>query len=698
MSLSVALIDKTEAVETVLAHCLHYFPARIQRFDSLEAFQAQLSKQKPDILFIDWDFSSEDLPKALDFISHVQPLPVVLMQKEAHFAQAQKNPQIANLHRIKKPLYPAEVRKLFLNLSPAAKEASIYNFLRFPSKNPEAMASKDDGQSLRSATQKSYPANRAKDGASLRGAGAGGNIGSIGAVAGSTGNAGKSGSKIGGVVDGGGIASATSGVAGSENGRAGAEGKIAGAGKGGAGGGPGGGGSKPPAPNQLDSDKKPSTAVEGSQTMIAISDLKKSDEKLKVSSFSIEPGGASAKAHQATDGEMIKSALAAKTSSIEGGQHSGIATEDSMASAVAGSASGGSKPPAQTSLEKTKVHEISGLLSQAAKGLTESADTAKGPIEQARQNTKIFQKPSFKKGRDSASIALPQSETQSETASALAPASLDSLPKKAPQKPKEEETTVKLKATAEKPAERADQARESENAKSQAPEPLPPQPFSKETLNIDESAKNDFAPIAIKPSSASANESEAEKPAERADQARESESAKSQAPSPLPPKPFSKETLNIDESTKHDFAAIAMKSPSPAGDKPEELKPKAFVMSEKDILKTLEKYKDSLEFQNLMEKVLNEQAEKALAGFLQNLEKASFLNRPLKAFQQSQSFREILKKEVSQYIKAELPSVIKEVTQGEITKVIKAVEESETMIKPQEATEEEATKIIIKKD
>ena len=133
-------------------------------------------------------------------------------------------------------------------------------------------------------------------------------------------------------------------------------------------------------------------------------------------------------------------------------------------------------------------------------------------------------------------------------------------------------------------------------------------------------------------------------------------------------KKMNKERLNIDEDTKNDLAPMAIKSP--ASEQADSHFDKKIELSEKDIIRVLNKYKDSLEFQELMENVLSEYAEQAVKHILQEDKTANILPPILKEFKESQQFKKLVERQIIGYVKQELPSLIKEIVEKEIKKII----------------------------
>ena len=142
MSFQVALIDKSEIVQKMLSHCLHYFSAEVSRFDSLEACQSYFKDKKLEIVFVDWEIKKRDLAVIHSAMETFQPVPVVLLYRNGHvpldFISSDKIP-----YKIQKPLEPKAVRDIFMKLVPDIKESAIHSFLRFP---------KSKGQTMKSST------------------------------------------------------------------------------------------------------------------------------------------------------------------------------------------------------------------------------------------------------------------------------------------------------------------------------------------------------------------------------------------------------------------------------------------------------------------------------------------------------------------------------------------------------------------
>ena len=129
-----------------------------------------------------------------------------------------------------------------------------------------------------------------------------------------------------------------------------------------------------------------------------------------------------------------------------------------------------------------------------------------------------------------------------------------------------------------------------------------------------------------------------------------------------------KENLNIDEDTQNDLAPMAIKSSAPEqrGSETSQI----FELSDKDILRVLNKYKDTFEFQKLMEKALSGYAKETVANILQGNKMTDLLQQPLTEFKESKKFQELVERQIIQYVKKQLPLLIKEIVEREIKKII----------------------------
>ena len=132
---------------------------------------------------------------------------------------------------------------------------------------------------------------------------------------------------------------------------------------------------------------------------------------------------------------------------------------------------------------------------------------------------------------------------------------------------------------------------------------------------------------------------------------------------------INKEDINIDENTQNDLAPLAIKPPT-SSTQGELSENQSFELSEKDILRVLNKYKDTLEFQELIEKVLSEYAKKTVTHILQNGKVTDLLQQPLNDFKESKKFRELVEQQIIKYVDRQLPLLIKDIVEQEIKKIL----------------------------
>ena len=130
-------------------------------------------------------------------------------------------------------------------------------------------------------------------------------------------------------------------------------------------------------------------------------------------------------------------------------------------------------------------------------------------------------------------------------------------------------------------------------------------------------------------------------------------------------KTFDKDDINIDEDTQNDLAPMAIKSSVSPTKKPEESS-----LTKQDLFHVFNKYKDSLEFQKLMEKVLSEHVQATVAEVLRKDSVKDILQKPLEDFKESDHFKQLVEKEISQYLQKQLPLVIKKIVENEIRKIV----------------------------
>ena len=137
MSTYAALIDRSEIVQKMLSHCLHYLPVEVLRFDSLEASQSHFSDKKSDIVFIDWEIKKGDEAAIYSAIEEMKPVPVVLLYRAGLNIPVDSISSSQIPYKIKKPLDPKIVRDILVKLVPQIREFKIHSFLRFPKSKEE---------------------------------------------------------------------------------------------------------------------------------------------------------------------------------------------------------------------------------------------------------------------------------------------------------------------------------------------------------------------------------------------------------------------------------------------------------------------------------------------------------------------------------------------------------------------------------
>ena len=133
-------------------------------------------------------------------------------------------------------------------------------------------------------------------------------------------------------------------------------------------------------------------------------------------------------------------------------------------------------------------------------------------------------------------------------------------------------------------------------------------------------------------------------------------------------KKMDKDNINIDENTQNDLAPMAIKSSVSQRDDSEP--PSNIELSEKDILRVLNKYKDTLEFQEIVENVLSEYAKTTVTNILQENKVTDLLKQPLTEFKESQKFKELVEQQIIGYVQKHLPLLIKDIVEQEIKKII----------------------------
>ena len=144
----------------------------------------------------------------------------------------------------------------------------------------------------------------------------------------------------------------------------------------------------------------------------------------------------------------------------------------------------------------------------------------------------------------------------------------------------------------------------------------------------------------------------------------EPSSVKEQASSTTVGKAIDKDNLGLNEDTKNDLAPMAIKSSFDTKSQ------KSGFENEDQVVAFFEKYKDSLQFQKILEKVLKAEIKNVIQKLLNGAEVSSLLKEPLQDFKEGHQFKQWVEKEISAYVQKELPLVIKSCVQQEIKKII----------------------------
>ncbi|MBC6415152.1 MAG: hypothetical protein GDA46_02015 [Bdellovibrionales bacterium] len=101
-------------------------------------------------------------------------------------------------------------------------------------------------------------------------------------------------------------------------------------------------------------------------------------------------------------------------------------------------------------------------------------------------------------------------------------------------------------------------------------------------------------------------------------------------------------------------------------------------INEKQILDVIMKYKESLEFSKMMEKVLVDYAQEAVSKILKPDQLKTVLKEPLQDFQSSEKFKKLVEKEVSTllsaYLEKQIPLMIKSKIEDEIKKILQEIQ------------------------
>ena len=135
-------------------------------------------------------------------------------------------------------------------------------------------------------------------------------------------------------------------------------------------------------------------------------------------------------------------------------------------------------------------------------------------------------------------------------------------------------------------------------------------------------------------------------------------------------KKIDKSNLVLDEDTQNDLAPMAIKSPAAK----KELSSMNLQGLEDQILEVLKKYKDSLEFTKMMEKVLSDHAKETVQNVLEPDQTKSIIKESLQDFQAGEKFKkqvdEEIQSQIKAYLKEELPLKMRSVIQEEIKKIL----------------------------
>lgn len=128
--------------------------------------------------------------------------------------------------------------------------------------------------------------------------------------------------------------------------------------------------------------------------------------------------------------------------------------------------------------------------------------------------------------------------------------------------------------------------------------------------------------------------------------------------------------FNIDENTQNDLAPMAIKSSSPVEASEEGVQ--NLKLSEKDIVAVLNKYKDTIEFQEVIERVLKEYAKDTVTAILKDSKNTDVMQKSLETFKDSAPFKKMVEAQVAQYVQKQLPKLIKEIVLKEIKDIVES--------------------------
>ena len=126
MSLSVALLDKSEITKKMISHSLHHYFPKIHRFETEEEFLSHSELSKWDVVIVDWAFKKENKPLALS-LQNQSSQPLIVLYRESSLELEQVK------YRLKKPIDPKQLRDLISKWVPKANKLKLNSFLTYPS-------------------------------------------------------------------------------------------------------------------------------------------------------------------------------------------------------------------------------------------------------------------------------------------------------------------------------------------------------------------------------------------------------------------------------------------------------------------------------------------------------------------------------------------------------------------------------------
>ena len=126
--------------------------------------------------------------------------------------------------------------------------------------------------------------------------------------------------------------------------------------------------------------------------------------------------------------------------------------------------------------------------------------------------------------------------------------------------------------------------------------------------------------------------------------------------------------FKLDENPQGDFAPMTIHSQDLMTDHVS--KDNNIHLNEDLIVKVLNKYKDSLEFQKIIEKTLNQYAREFINQLLTSKLAKDSLKESLEDFKETRNFKEMVLRESQKYMKEQLPLKMKEIIEKEIKKIL----------------------------